>query len=231
MFTYLLIVLIVVYSIRVAVYLGWLYLETEETIKHSKKFEHKSSTSTHDVLFIGDSLTYGVGASIPEKSIAGLFHKENPNCNVSNKSVNKITTKGLLEQIEKYQEANRTYRYSVLSIGGNDIVQLRSMRGIKERIEHIISVLDSVSEDVYILTPTKPGKSPLIIKLLIYHRVKKLRQIVQSLKITNVHHVDMWEPGDRLLANPKEYFVKDTLHLSDAGQRKWYEQLKKSMET
>jgi hypothetical protein len=103
------------------------------------------------------------------------------------------------------------------------------MRGIEERIRHIVKILESVSEKVYIFTPTKPGKSPLVIKWIIINRVKKLRRIIQSLESKSVHHVDMWKAGDKLLAHPEKYFVKDTLHLSDEGQLAWYNQLRKVM--
>lgn len=226
---YFFIAFIAVYTIRVAIYLVWLYFETEKTIKHARKFESKSSDSKCDVLFIGDSLTYGVGASSPDKSIAGLFESENQNCSVYNNSVNKITTYNLFNIMNEFDKTSTTYQIAVLSIGGNDIVQLRSMRGLEKRIKHIVNKLSAVSENVYIYTPTKPGRSPLLIKLIIYNRVKKLRTIVQSLESDNVHHVDMWQEGDKLLENPKKYFVKDTLHLSDAGQFAWYEQLKKTI--
>ncbi len=224
------IALISLYAIRVSVYLLWLYLETEKTIKGARAFEHQSSKNAQNVLFIGDSLTFGVGASDPSKSIAGLFYAENPNFNVYNKSVNRSTTRDLLKQIEKSENPMPLANVCVLSIGGNDIVKFRSMRGIEGRVKHIVKVLDSTSEAVYIFTPTKPGRSPLIIKLIMFSRLKKLRNLIQSLEIKNVHHVDMWESGDELLANPKKYFAKDTLHLSDAGQLAWYERLKKSME-
>ena len=226
---YFVIALTVIYSIRVTIYLAWLYFQTEKTIKDCKLFEQKSSNRSYNAFFTGDSLTYGAGASDPNKSIAGLFYSDNPNFAVHNKSVNKITTRAMLSQMDGLRNSNTTYTYSVLSIGGNDIVQFRSMRGIEERIRDIVKILETVSENIYIFTPTKPGKSPLVIKWIVINRVKKLRRIVQSLESNSVHHVDMWKAGDKLLAHPEKYFVKDTLHLSDEGQSAWYTQLRKVM--
>lgn len=220
---------VIIYSIRLAIYFVWLYLATEKTIKKAKSFEHRTVNKSCNVLFIGDSLTFGAGASNPEKSIAGLFYRDNTSCDIHNPSVNKITTYELIDQLSKLKNSNFIYLNTILSIGGNDIIQFRSMRGIENRIKYIAAKLESTSKSVYILTPTKPGKSPLLIKLIVYRRIKKLRNIVRSLESKGVHQVDMWEAGDKLLANPNKYFVKDTVHLSDAGQLEWYNQLKIAM--
>lgn len=227
--TILIVILLGVYVLRIISYLVWLYVKTEQTIKSSEKFEHKSNVNSPKVLFIGDSLTFGAGASNANKTIAGLFHADNPDYTVINQSINKITTKDLVPKLSELINSQDKYEATVLSIGGNDIVQLRSMKNIEKRVEHIVGLLKSVSGAVYVFTPTKPGKSPLLIKLLIRSRVKRLRNIITSMSGAKVHHIDMWDAGDELLAKPEKYFVEDTLHLSDEGQLAWYLQLKKEI--
>ena len=45
---YIVIALIVIYAIRVTIYLAWLYFQTEKTIKDCKLFEQKSSNRSYN---------------------------------------------------------------------------------------------------------------------------------------------------------------------------------------
>lgn len=224
--------LVALYFIRVAIYLSWLYLATEATNKASSKFTHIQHKPERKALFIGDSLTHGTGASSPSKSIAGLYSQDSPECSVYNESVNNITTKNLLEVIEEKMSRVGEVDTVILSVGSNDAIKFRSMKNIHKRLEEILDKLEPYSRDIYVFTPTKPGRSPALIKYLVYARLNKFRHIVESAanSRSRVYHIDMWGSGDAILAEPSKYFVSDSIHLSDAGQEFWYEELKKNLQ-
>lgn len=224
---------VALYLIRVAIYLIWLYLATEKTNESSGRFIKILDNPACTALFIGDSLTYGTGASTPDNSIAALYSQDHPKCSVYNESINKITTKKLLQIIDQKLNEFEEIDTVVLSIGSNDAIQFRSMADIQKRMTAVLGKLSRKAKAVYVFTPTKPGKSPVLIKSLVYRRLYNFRGIVESIASTkeDIYHIDMWQIGDEILKEPKKYFASDTLHLSDAGQEFWYRELKKNLQS
>jgi len=108
---------------------------------------HKIETlsSTHTILAVGDSLTYGFGAPV-ESSYPVRLHQK-----VSMKVINagengETSSEGLL----RLPSLLNTYhpKLTILCYGGNDILQKRSMRQLKENLKKMITLCKEAGSEV-----------------------------------------------------------------------------------
>jgi len=112
--------------------------------------KHSKLQNGDTVLALGDSLTYGYGAAT-EQSYPARLQSMLPDLHILNRGINGETSQEGLFRLEKML---RTYRpkLTILCYGGNDILQNRSMQGLKENLKKMIVTVRSNGSDVLLIS-------------------------------------------------------------------------------
>lgn len=128
----------------------------------TKKEEAEMSLTKQDtILAFGDSLTYGYGAK-PEESYPELLSKYT-GVNVMNAGVNGDTSEDGLNRLPALLE-DPSIKVMILFFGGNDILQKRSLKDLKENLREMIVLAKEKEIDVLLVSVpnvTLFGLSPL----------------------------------------------------------------------
>ena len=127
--------------------------------KESREMNRLSSNDT--ILALGDSLTYGHGASSNESYPARLSNLTGKR--VINAGVNAETSDEGLRRLPQLLE-DKSIKLMILCFGGNDIMQKRSMSSLKQNLKIMIQM--AKAENIEILLISVPnitlfGLSPL----------------------------------------------------------------------
>jgi len=105
-------------------------------------------TPDNTILTAGDSLTYGFGA--PAKRSYPDYLKVLTGVNVVNVGLNGETSS---EGLTRLPILLKTYhpRLTILCYGGNDVLQKRSMKELKENLRKMIQIIKNSGSDVLLI--------------------------------------------------------------------------------
>jgi len=106
-------------------------------------------TSNDKILAMGDSLTYGFGAS-SEESYPFLLSKLSQ-LNVINAGVNGDTSQEGLNRLPSLIN-DPSVKLMILCFGGNDILQKRSMSALKQNLKEMIHLAKSKNIEVLLIS-------------------------------------------------------------------------------
>jgi lysophospholipase L1-like esterase len=118
-------------------------------------------TSTDTILAFGDSLTYGFGASTKESYPERLSLLSE--YKVINAGINGDTSSEGLRRLPQLLE-DRSVKLMILCFGGNDIIQKKSMSGLKQNLKTMIQMAKAKNIEVLLISVpniTLFGLSPL----------------------------------------------------------------------
>ena len=111
-------------------------------------------TKNDTILALGDSLTYGFGAS-PSESYPALLSKMT-GLRVINAGINGETSKEGLKRLPKLLE-DPSVKLMILFFGGNDIMQRRSMEDLKQNLKTMIQMAKQKHIDVLLISVPNIG--------------------------------------------------------------------------
>lgn len=180
------------------------------------------------ILIVGDSTSYGTGATRPEESLSGLLAHDLPRVEIENLSENGFRTRDLIAILEKKKE--KRYDLVIISIGGNDVWHLSAYARLEKDIVRVLDLANILSgRKTILLVYSNIGFAPFFPKMLrrflgtralcvqnIFTRVAKERDIAC---------VDLFSQFYFFEKEPKKYFAPDMLHPSSAGYRLWYREI------
>jgi lysophospholipase L1-like esterase len=180
------------------------------------------------ILVLGDSTGYGTGASKPEDSIAGLIARDFPGYSIENNSVNGRT---IGELVEVAREVEGQYLLILLQIGGNDILQQRSVGDVERELRVLVQELNSHTDNLVMMSSGNVGGAAAFSGEEADQYTALTREFRQMfLRVsgeTELRYVDLFlEPENDVISNnPDTYLAADGLHPSSAGYALWYESL------
>ena len=125
-----------------------------------RRFERRSTTRGTSILILGDSTGVGVGADLPEDSIAGLLASDFPDANVVNISESGACVSHTVEQARRL-DLRRRFDIAVLHVGGNDIVEATPNDRLAADCDTLLSELARVARRTIWLGPPNLGWAPL----------------------------------------------------------------------
>ena len=209
----------------VTTHIGYVGLRSYQQMHHgealasnTEPFSRTLPTASGSILILGDSLAYGVGASSPERSLAGQLSERFPAYSVVNKAKVGATTEELADSIA--DEVDGTYDTAFIVIGGNDIARygvdlhqtVRSLRSVAEvassRVGHVYLITSGDFANVSIL--------PWFLRPYYSDRSRRVRDAARVIdaSLDNLDYVDMFN------VNPDRYGqmeAPDGFHLNDFG--------------
>jgi lysophospholipase L1-like esterase len=131
------------------------------------------------IAFFGDSTGYGVGASCPSKTLAGLVGEKNLRSTVINDCKNGASI-GKTIEILKHQK-----RFDVIFLccGGIDILRFKKYSQIQKDVKELLEVASTKSDNIIFVTPINLGLSmafPWFLKIVFWNRSNKVGMIIKK---------------------------------------------------
>lgn len=182
--------------------------------KNNNKIEQVKVITDQNIVFFGDSITYGY-------NINEFF----PNTNVINSGINGNRTSDLISRID-----NDVYRYNpskvIVLIGINDLAAGISQDDITNNIQTIINgiKLNRSYSKIYIESVYPINRNVFDSKGFTFNKdisndtIKELNTKIESLCIENdVTYINVYDSLTDVDGNLKESYTKEGLHLTDLG--------------
>ncbi len=126
-----------------------------------RRFERRSTTQGTSILVLGDSTGVGVGANLPEESIAGLLATDFPDANIVNISESGARVSHTFEQVRRCLDLGLRFDVAVLHVGGNDIVEATPNDRLAADCDALLIELARVARRTVWLGPPNLGWAPL----------------------------------------------------------------------
>lgn len=210
----------------------FLYKKGIRLSAETKPFEQIIENAEKNILIIGDSTALGVGASNPEKSLAGLWAQEFPEANIKVLAENGLK----FDDFEKLKDkVDEKYDFIFLHLGGNDIIRFTK---IDELSEQVIEVLDFLKDRTDKLVWTSSGNIgsapffPLVIRPILVNRTKVVREVFMEIsEEMEVTYIDLFTSikDDPFRKDISKNYANDKLHPADAGYKIWFSEIKRQM--
>lgn len=181
------------------------------------------------MLVLGDSTGVGVGASVPQESVAGRVASYIGATYVENYAVSGAAVADLPKQIG---EAKRDiYDLILIHIGGNDILGFNDPKTVGPELNRTLGTLPKAKKVVVLSAGNVGGATifPGIVRF--FHTQLTLRYhdaFTQAVQGTGAVYVNLYLPpkADPFLKHPRKYLAEDGLHPSSDGYGLWFEQVK-----
>ena len=113
------------------------------------------------LLILGDSTGVGVGAALPEESIAGLLAADYPDADIVNVSESGARISDTVTQAAGCLAAGLHFDVAVLHVGGNDIVRGTPVDKLADGCEQLMIELARLAHRTVWLGPPNLGLAPL----------------------------------------------------------------------
>lgn len=182
----------------------------------------RKKTSLNNILVIGDSLARGVGATSPQHTISGQLNSYY-NVNVETFAIIGITLNNF--QLFKTRIESKQNDLIIISLGGNDLLQYKSIKSFETLIKEICEYIHDKAKTILWIYPGSMVKGvPLLDGPLAPLRklIKMRSEITDSLflNITNTYDNIHFISYSFLSKNDtSNFFNKDGLHPGNNGYR------------
>jgi lysophospholipase L1-like esterase len=129
--------------------------------KAGRRFERRLSAQRARVLILGDSTGVGVGATLPEESVAGLFAADYPDADIVNVAVSGTRVAGAIAQVRACRVAGLRFDLALLHVGGNDVVANTPLQRLADDCDTLLKELGQLAVRTAWLGPPDLGLAPL----------------------------------------------------------------------
>lgn len=208
------------------IWLRYYIYRGHQVVERSTKFERSIENSKQQILIIGDSVAYGVGATDATLSLAGRLSSRYPNASIKNLGKNGMK---VAELNKKLQSIDKTYDYLQIHIGGNDVIRFSNYNEVEENLRQALEKTKSLSDDVILLSSGDIGSAFLFppgSRWIMHKRTLKIREIFLrvSAEFDHVTYIDLFreKEEDPYYLEPDIYYAEDFLHPSNEGYGLWW---------
>jgi len=205
------------------------FLKTIYLIARISPFE-QAGTGAGSVLVIGDSTGYGTGATNKRATIAGRIGTDFTDYKITNWSVNGDTFADATKRVR--EQLLVEYDLILLQLGGNDILQKRSVVEIEKDARTLFELLDGHTDHIVLISSGNVGTAPAFsgeeaqmyteLTRDYHERMEQLAATHEQLTYVNLYQPPAEDPFSK---QPDRYMAWDGLHPSDEGYGLWYASL------
>jgi lysophospholipase L1-like esterase len=161
----------------------------------------------YTILIVGDSTSYGTGASCKECSLVGRLAKDVAGASITNASKNAMSLSTLTQTLRSL--STNVYDVIIIHIGGIDTISLTPMRTIERYIGAVFSYATKMArKKVFLVSVNNAGLVPLFrfpLSLILFE--EREREVLHK--------------------NPNRFFSSDKTHPNDEGYAIWYEKIRR----
>lgn len=202
--------------------------------KHSQVFSFTSTNPTIKILVVGDSTAVGTGAESPNLSTAGYFHQDFPTAEIINTSKNGAKVTDIIKMLNQV-----TGRFDLVLIqgGANNIIYFTPLATAEAEMTDLLKAAKIHSDNVVLLTSGNIGMAPIWPWPLSIFYTQRSRTFLAAFeniaKANGALFVKLFQErqDDVFIRDVKKYYAADGLHLTGAGYKAWYDQIRQTMNT
>jgi lysophospholipase L1-like esterase len=198
----------------------------ESAIADERAVPFQTESRQKNMLVVGDSTAYGIGAYHPEDSTAGRVSRS-LDLGVENRSRSGARTREMVQQLDRARESH--YDLILMQTGANDVMKFSSIEETGRELDAALARARELSDRVVLLTAGDIGSAPIWPALLgdVYtERTKALRAIFIDVAARHgVEYVDVFIEPDPFSADVERYYTPDTMHPSSDGYALWAERI------
>lgn len=195
-----------------------------------KPYSQKGRNNERWILLLGDSTAVGTGASHWRDTIAGRFARDYPDIEIVNVAQNGGLVRNLHGQIKNLNETK--FDLVIVSVGGNDVWHLTSLRSIRKELRTVLPILKLLSNQrVLFLIYNNIGFAPLFPKVLrtfLKCRCDLVQRTIREIsEECDIPTIDLFteKTENPFLNNPENLFAMDGIHPNSEGYKLWYNRL------
>jgi len=196
--------------------------------KAGQRFERRLSAQGARVLILGDSTGVGVGATVPDESIAGLLAADYPDADIVNVAVSGTRVASAIAQVRACLDAGVRFDLALLHVGANDVVADTPLHQLALDCDALLQELGKLAVRTAWLGPPDLGLAPLFPRP--YARVMASRSraaahvFCAAAARRNVVFVDFSAPvhAAHFRARRRNHFAVDGFHPNSATYRYAY---------
>ena len=194
----------------------------ESVVVAQKTIPFQTESKDRNMLVIGDSTAYGIGAYHPADSTAGRVSTA-LDLGVENRARSGARTREMVLQLNRARE--KYYDLILIQVGANDVMKFSSIEKTANELDAALSRAHELSDRVVLLTATDIGSAPIWPRLLgdVYsRRTKELRdEFIEVSERYGAEYVDIFSDIDLFEVNFDLYYTPDTAHPSSDGYALW----------
>jgi len=200
-----------------------------------RRYERRLASKGLAMLILGDSTGVGVGASLPEESVAGLLAADFPDADIVNISESGARVADAIAQAKKCNAEGLSFDVAILHLGGNDIVQATPIDKLVAGCEELMVELEKLARRVVWLGPPNLGIAPLFpapYSWLLAARSRAAAAVfAQSAARHNVSFIDFSAPAHAgyFQGRRRRHFAGDGFHPNSASYRYGYAAARQAM--
>lgn len=205
---------------------GWRLHESVELARLSRPLQRLLVQPSLRLLVVGDSTAVGTGATVPQRSVAGLLAGHFPGLQIDNRARDGATFAELLAQLD----GEERFDMVLVMAGGNDVVRLRGLQTLRSDVERVAQRARQRADLVVLMPAGNVGNAPLFIAPVSWLMTWRSRQLHHFAREAASHRgtllVDLFrEAADDPFVQRQELNAVDGLHSSDGGYRVWFDEL------
>jgi len=196
--------------------------------KAGQRFERRLSAKGATVLILGDSTGVGVGATLPEESIAGLLAADYPDADIVNVAVSGTRVAGAITQVRTCLDAGLRFDLELLHVGGNDVVADTPLHQLADDCDTLLQELGELAVRTAWLGPPDLGLAPLFPRPYAWVMASRSRAAARVFSAAAARHsvvfVDFSAPahGVHFRSRRRQHFAIDGFHPNSASYRYGY---------
>ena len=193
-----------------------------------RRFERRLSAQHATVLILGDSTGVGVGATLPEESVAGLLAADYPDADIVNVAVSGTRVAGAISQVRMCLEAGLRFDLALLHVGGNDVVADTPLHQLTADCDTLLQELGRLAVRTAWLGPPDLGLAPLFPRPYAWVMASRSRAASQVFSAAAARHnvvfVDFSAPAHvaYFRKRRRKHFAIDGFHPNSASYKYGY---------
>lgn len=207
--------------------------ESKKIASNTVTFRKEQNDASIKVLVIGDSTGVGVGARVPEESLAGRISLDAPQASIANLSLSGAQIEDVFGTLFNVREEQ--FDLIVLQVGANDALRYTSIERLGVLVDILLARAKKVGQEVVWLSSGNLGLAPIFpwpFDFFISLRAKQARDLfISKAEQFGVVYVDLFEKRkhDPLLRDVDRFYSPDLYHPSGDGYGIWYEVFKEEL--
>ena len=205
---------------------AWRIRQSVELARASEPWQQSPDAATLRLLIVGDSTGVGTGATAPERSLAGLIGQAHPQLLIENRAEDGAKFADVVRQLG----AGGHFDIVLVQAGGNDVIRLRDLDGLRGDIDRVVSLARQRASLVILMPAGNVGNAPFFfapVSWAMTRRSRVMHGFVQDAAArTGATYVNLFhERADDPFVIDKSLNARDGLHPSDAGYQVWLREL------
>lgn len=204
--------------------------------KLTRPVSQKTDFEVGRILVIGDSTSYGTGASKPRHSLVGQLAAGLKDVTIVNASENALSIKQIREKMETLLQDK--FDLVMIHAGGMDTVAFTSLRAFEKELKLIFAYTKEMSpKKVFLISVNNTGSVPFFhapLSQIYTYRSRKISRLCQKMcEDYDAVHIPLFTElsEEPLCKNGKWHISCDKIHPNDEGYRIWYKKINSKINT